>query len=82
MEKPKVADNIPAAVKLEKGKAYYWCKCGRSATQPFCDGSHKETPFSPVKFVADKSETAYLCQCKQTKNPPYCDGTHKSVAKD
>lgn len=56
-----------------------WCACGRSASQPFCDESHKGTSFTPLAFTAEKDETAYLCACKHTKNPPFCDGTHKSL---
>jgi len=79
MEKPVIAQKAPIAVDLKKGQTYYWCACGRSASQPFCDGSHKGTSFTPLAFTAEKDETAYLCACKQTKNPPYCDGTHTSL---
>jgi CDGSH-type Zn-finger protein len=74
---PKRAADTPIAVELEAGKTYYWCACGRSANQPFCDGSHKTTSFRPVAFEAKDSGTKYLCRCKQTNNQPYCDGSHK-----
>lgn len=80
MSKPVIADNKPKAVNLEKGKEYFFCTCGRSDNQPFCDGSHKETAFQPKSFTADKSEEVYLCQCKHTKNQPFCDGTHKQFS--
>lgn len=79
MEEPKIAQKAPYAVKVEEGKTYYWCACGRSESQPFCDGSHKVTSFTPVAFTAEKSETVYLCGCKHTKNPPFCDGTHAKL---
>lgn len=79
MDKPVVADTQPMAVELEQGKTYYWCACGLSANQPFCDGSHKTTSITPTAFTAEKSAKAYLCLCKQTKNPPYCDGSHKTL---
>ena len=79
MSEPHVAQKAPYAVELEADKSYYWCACGKSGKQPFCDGSHKETGFSPKPFVAAKSGTAYLCGCKQSKNAPYCDGSHKSL---
>jgi len=56
-----------------------WCACGRSKTQPFCDGSHKGTGLTPVQFKAEESKTVWLCGCKQTKGRPMCDGTHKSL---
>jgi CDGSH-type Zn-finger protein len=76
---PVIAARVPAKVALEAGKDYWFCTCGRSATQPFCDGSHKGTGFAPQKFTAETSGDARLCQCKHTKNPPYCDGTHKAL---
>ena len=79
MSKPTVAETHPVAVDLKKGEQYYYCTCGRSANQPFCDGSHKGTEFTPKAFVADADEKAYLCQCKQTGGPPSCDGSHKKV---
>lgn len=79
MSEPVIAQKGPYRVELEAGKTYFWCRCGRSKSQPFCDGSHKGTDFTPVKFTAEKSGTAWLCGCKHTGNPPFCDGTHKSL---
>lgn len=76
-----VADNKPKKVDLTPGEDYYYCTCGRSQNQPFCDGSHKGTEFTPKKFTA-KDKQAFLCQCKQTGNAPFCDGTHKNIDKD
>ncbi|MCG9720550.1 glutamate synthase-related protein [Shewanella sp. Isolate7] len=78
MVNPIIADNKPKKVELTKGKEYYFCVCGRSDNQPFCDGSHKGTGFSPKAFTAEKDGEAYLCACKHTGNAPYCDGTHKN----
>ncbi|HEY9079114.1 CDGSH iron-sulfur domain-containing protein [Magnetovibrio sp.] len=79
MSKPEVAADHPVEVVLEIGKKYAWCACGRSKTQPYCDGSHKGTDHQPVVFTAKKSGQAWLCMCKQTKNPPYCDGAHNAL---
>lgn len=76
---PTIAQKAPYAVELEAGKSYYWCRCGNSKNQPFCDGSHKGGPFLPVNFTAQTTGTAYLCGCKHTGNQPYCDGTHKTL---
>lgn len=79
MSKPTVADNKPVAVELEEGKTYFFCTCGQSANQPFCDGAHKGSGMAPKPFKAEKTGTAYLCQCKQTGNQPFCDGAHKGI---
>ena len=72
-----IAQKSPFAIEVEAGKSYWWCSCGKSATQPFCDGSHKGSDFSPVEYKADKSEAVYFCGCKQSANGVLCDGTHK-----
>lgn len=76
MTTPVRAADTPYAVNVEKGKDYYWCACGQSKSQPFCDGSHKGTNFSPLKYQAGESETVYFCGCKQTASQPLCDGSH------
>lgn len=76
---PQIAQREPFAVELEAGKKYAWCACGRSETQPFCDGSHKGTGLAPAVFTAEKSGTAYLCGCKHTAGRPFCDGTHGTI---
>ena len=81
MTSPVRASDTPFAVAVEQGKDYWWCSCGQSKGQPFCDGSHKAAgAFSPVKFTAEVSSTVYFCGCKATRNPPLCDGSHKSAA--
>ena len=82
MSNPIIADIKPIAVTLKQDEEYYFCTCGRSDNQPFCDGSHRGTPFTPKAFTADKDEEAYLCQCKHTGNAPYCDGTHNKFTAD
>ena len=79
MSEPTIAQKSPIAVAVEAGKSYYWCSCGLSAGQPFCDGSHKGTEFTPVKFEATETKTAYFCGCKHTAHPPLCDGSHKNL---
>ena len=78
MDKPLIAAKIPAQVTLEPG-TFFWCACGRSSNQPFCDGSHRETTFTPVLFKIAQKQEVWLCQCKNTKNQPFCDGTHKTL---
>lgn len=75
-----VAGRVPAGVDVEAGKAYFWCACGRSKSQPFCDGSHKGTEFTPLKYEAGESKKVFLCCCKQTASAPLCDGSHKAIA--
>ncbi len=74
-----VAQKGPYAVEVEAGKSYFWCRCGRSQNQPFCDGSHAETSLRPVPFKADEAKTMYFCGCKQTGGQPFCDGTHANL---
>lgn len=73
---PWVAQKAPFPFELTAGKKYAWCACGRSGSQPLCDGSHKGTGIVPVIITAEKSETVYLCGCKQTAASPFCDGSH------
>ena len=75
MAQPKIAATSPVQVDLEKGE-HHWCSCGESKAQPFCDGSHRGTEFTPLAFTTDEAQEAYLCMCKHTKNPPFCDGAH------
>ena len=77
---PTIAQRNPYEIEVTEGKHYFWCACGLSEKQPFCDGSHKGTEFSPMKFTAGKTETVWLCGCKHTKGTPFCDGTHSSLA--
>jgi CDGSH-type Zn-finger protein len=77
--KGSIAQKVPSAVELEAGKTYYWCSCGLSKKQPFCDGTHKGSAFVPVAHTAAVSGTAYLCNCKQTNSAPLCDGSHKTL---
>ena len=79
MTEPIVAAKAPSKVALEAGKDYWWCACGRSQNQPFCDGSHKGTNLAPQKVSVAASNDYWLCACKQSRNSPFCDGTHKSL---
>ncbi len=76
MPDPVIAQKGPYPFDVEAGKTYFWCACGRGANQPFCDGSHKGTEFTPMKYEATESETVYFCGCKHTANPCMCDGSH------
>lgn len=79
MSKPEIAQKSPYAVEVEEGKSYWWCACGKSTNQPFCDGTHKGIEFSPKEFKAAASGTVYFCGCKNSKNGVLCDGTHKGL---
>ena len=76
---PEIAQKSPFAVEVEAGKSYFWCACGRSANQPFCDGSHKGTEFVPVKYEAEKDGKAFFCGCKHSEKAPMCDGSHAKL---
>jgi len=76
---PIIANVKPIKVELEAGKNYFWCQCGLSQSQPFCDGSHAGTDVKPLRFTAEKTGAAGLCQCKSTANAPFCDGTHATL---
>lgn len=82
MSKAKIAGRKPVMVDLKEGEEKFWCACGLSSNQPYCDGSHRTTDITPLKFVAKETAKAALCMCKQTKNPPYCDGTHAKLGED
>jgi CDGSH iron-sulfur domain-containing protein 3 len=79
-DKAVVAGKEPIGVNVKAGRDYWWCACGRSKNQPFCDGSHKGTSFEPVKWTAAVSEEVWFCACKQTTTRPLCSGAHEALA--
>lgn len=78
MSEPTIAAKSPAVQELAAG-TYYWCRCGKSRGQPFCDGAHKGSEFTPLQFKLDEPRKVALCQCKHTHGAPFCDGTHKGL---
>ena len=76
---PKIAQKAPYPIEVEAGKTYFWCACGQSSKQPFCDGSHKDTGFSPVKYHAEADKKVFFCGCKASGNAPLCDGSHAKL---
>lgn len=76
---PRIAGQSPITVILEAGETYWFCTCGQSSHQPFCDGSHKGTAFVPKKFSVKQRQEATLCLCKRTRNAPFCDGSHQRI---
>lgn len=79
MTEPVCAQKEPYAVEVEAGRAYFWCACGRSAKQPFCDGAHSGTGIVPVRYKAARAETVFFCGCKSTAAGPLCDGSHNAL---
>lgn len=79
MTDPVIARRAPYAVEVDAGKKYFWCACGRSAKQPFCDGSHKDTDITPVVYVAEESKRVFFCGCKHSNKAPLCDGSHSKL---
>ncbi|WP_144160562.1 CDGSH iron-sulfur domain-containing protein [Paraburkholderia sp. BCC1885] len=79
MSVPTIAQKGPYPVQVEAGKSYYWCSCGLSETQPFCNGSHASSGLSPIKFEAAETRTIYLCGCKNSKSGVFCDGSHAKL---
>lgn len=79
MTDPEIGGTEPVAVDVEEGKMYWWCTCGRSKGQPFCDGSHKDTDFVPQGWEAPKTGKVFLCACKRTAKGPFCDGAHNNL---
>jgi CDGSH-type Zn-finger protein len=78
-DQPRVAHPGPLSIVVEAGKTYWWCACGRSASQPFCDGSHAGTAFAPIEYHATRTRELYFCGCKRTGRPPLCDGSHNKL---
>ncbi|HTX66401.1 MAG TPA: CDGSH iron-sulfur domain-containing protein [Opitutaceae bacterium] len=78
MNDPVIAQKSPFVKDMPAG-TYFWCACGRSKGQPFCDGSHKGTGFAPKKTVLTEAKTVAWCGCKHSKNAPFCDGTHAKL---
>ena len=74
-----IAQKAPMPLEVQEGKTYFWCSCGKSANQPFCDGSHKDTGMMPIKFIAPASKTVFFCGCKKSVKSPLCDGTHSKL---
>jgi CDGSH-type Zn-finger protein len=79
MSEPVIAQKGPFPVELEAGKTYFWCACGKSAKQPFCDGSHKGSGFTPIAYKAATSGEVWFCGCKHSADKPFCDGTHATL---
>jgi len=79
MATPNIPQKVSYDVDVTEGKSYWWCACDKSQSQPFCDGSHKDTEFTPIEYRAQSTTTVYFCGCKHTADQPTCDGTHSTL---
>ena len=78
-DEPVCAQSVPYSVEVQAGESYWWCACGYSDSQPFCDGSHIGKCFEPVEYRSSRNRVVFFCGCKKTKKPPFCDGTHLTL---
>ena len=78
-DQPLIGGRAPIPIQVQAGEEVWWCACGRSITQPFCDGSHEGSGFEPVQYIAPEAKRVFFCTCKRTKTPPLCDGSHKEL---
>lgn len=78
-DSPEIVQKAPFAVEVTEGKSYFWCACGKSQKQPFCDGSHKGTTFAPVRYTAEADKKVFFCGCKHSGKQPLCDGSHNKL---
>ena len=79
MTQPFVRSTMPRPVDVQAGTTYWWCSCGKSQAQPFCDGSHRGTGHLPLEYVASETTRVWFCGCKKTLKQPLCDGSHKAL---
>lgn len=73
------AQKAPYGITVEAGRQYFWCACGRSKSQPFCDGSHKGTGLTPIAYTGERNAEVWFCGCKASATRPFCDGTHNRL---